>query len=67
MDKLIRALQIFLKYGNPSYPTCCEHDVMYVMVDYDSVSDDDKTTLEKLGFIHEPDNNMFQSFVFGSA
>ena len=26
MEDLIKALQILLKYGNPKYPTHCEHD-----------------------------------------
>lgn len=31
MDKLIQALQIFLKYKNEESPTHCEHDVMMVV------------------------------------
>ena len=30
MEDLIKALQILLKYGNPSYPTHCEHDELRV-------------------------------------
>ena len=30
MEKLIEALQIFLKYGNPDYPTHCEHDELTI-------------------------------------
>lgn len=36
---LIAALQIFLKYGDITYPTHCEHDVLMVCVDPESVSD----------------------------
>ena len=31
MDKLIEALQIFLKYKNEEYPTNCGHDALYIM------------------------------------
>lgn len=30
MEDLIKALLIFLKYGNKQYPTSCEHDILYV-------------------------------------
>ena len=30
MKNLIKALQIFLKYGNPKWPTHCEHDNLYI-------------------------------------
>jgi hypothetical protein len=30
MSDLIKALQIFLKYGNPECPTRCEHNEMQV-------------------------------------
>ena len=68
MDDLIEALQIMRKYGNPSYPTCCEHDVMYVMVDPADVSEADLERLETLGFTPDDDlGNVFSSFKFGSA
>jgi hypothetical protein len=31
MNDLIEALQIFAKYGNPDYPTHCEHDTLMIM------------------------------------
>lgn len=70
MEKLIEALQIFLKYGNPDYPTHCEHDVMYIVgIDPDDVSDEDKEKLDELGFFisDESGENGFQSFRYGSA
>ena len=30
MEDLIKALLIFLKYGNKQCPTSCEHDILYV-------------------------------------
>lgn len=66
MDKLIEALQIFRKYGNPKYPTCCDHDVMYVMIDPKLVSEKDLKKLDDLGF-NPGDDCQFESFKFGSA
>lgn len=66
MEQLIRALQIFLKYGNPDYPTHCEHDEMLICgIDPDKVSDEDKATLKELGFFISEDS--FKSYRFGSA
>jgi hypothetical protein len=70
MDDLIKALQIFRKYGNPSYPTHCEHDVMYIHgIDPDNVSVEDIKELSELGFLIGDDTGepMFQSFKFGSS
>ena len=72
MENLIKALQIFLKYGNPTYPTHCEHDVLYVVgISPDIVSDEDKAELEELGFLwKEPDagaEDTFYSFRYGST
>jgi len=30
MKELIEALQILLKYENPTYPTWCEHDTLHI-------------------------------------
>lgn len=68
MDKLIEALQIFLKYDNPTRPTHCEHDILLVMIDPNKVSEEDKERLDELGFfvgIEFPD--CFSSFRYGSA
>lgn len=55
MEDLIKALLIFQKYIKPddlayNYPTACEHDELYVNVNPDIVSVEDKTTLYQLGF-----------------
>ncbi len=68
MDDLIEALTILRKYGNPNWPTHCEHDVMYVNINHNLVSDKDKDRLEELGFY--PDSevaDIFKSFKFGSC
>lgn len=70
MEDLIKALQIFLKYGNPSYPTHCEHDVMYICgIDPEDVSEEDIAELDELGFFisDETGETQFQSYKFGSA
>ena len=52
MSKLIKALQIFLEYGDPAYPTHCEHDVMVIYgISPKDVSEEDKKKLGELGFI----------------
>lgn len=66
MKDLIEALQIFLRYGNPYLPTHCEHDELFIMVNADHVSDEDKALLAELSF--EPnDVGTFSSSRFGSA
>lgn len=69
MEDLIKALQILLQYGNPDYPTHCEHDEMWICgIDPDDVSEADIKKLDELGFfISEEHEKMFKSFKFGSA
>lgn len=69
MDDLIEALILFAKYDQPMYPTHCEHDTLYVCIDPDLVSEEDKAKLDELGFIRgeEWDEPCFMSFRFGSA
>ena len=68
MEELIKALQIFLKYGKPPYPTHCEHDFMYICgIDPDDVSEEDKVELNKLGFEIDTNLDQFYSTKYGSA
>ena len=70
MEDLIKALQIFLKYGNPQYPTYCEHDILTIMeIDPEKVSDEDKAELDDLGFFvgDEYGEPSFHSYKYGSA
>lgn len=68
MENLIRALQIFLKYGNPQRPTHCEHDVLYVDIDPTKVSEEDKNKLDELGFFPDEETGEgFISYKFGSC
>jgi hypothetical protein len=65
MSNLIKALNIFLKYDNPKYPTHCEHDELTVVIDPSKVSEQDKAELEELGFV--ADDDCFKSFRYGSC
>ncbi len=68
MDDLIKALTILQKYGNPKWPTWCEHDCLHVCdIDDKAVSAEDKTELETLGFVVDDTEGGFMSFRFGSA
>lgn len=65
MEDLIKALQIFLKYGNPYTPTHCEHDELTVDIRPELVSAEDIKKLDELGFFVNDD--YFKSFRFGSC
>lgn len=68
MEDLIKALQIFLKYGNPEFPTHCEHDILMIAdIDPEKVSEEDIKELDKLGFFISEQYDSFVSFRFGSA
>lgn len=74
MNDLIEALQIFNKYlqKDPTnyhnqYPTGCCHDVLWVYVEPDMVSDEDKERLAELGFIPDHDLYNFRSTKYGSC
>lgn len=70
LDGLIEALQVLRKYGNPSSPTHCEHDVLMICgIDPAAVSDEDKQRLDEFGFFvsNEYGEEHFRSFRYGSA
>ena len=67
MSDLIEALNIFLKYGDPKYPTHCEHDELTICgIHPEEVSEKDKNRLDELGFF-VGEYDAFKSFRFGSA
>ena len=66
MEKLIEALQIFLKYKNAKYPTDCEHDALYIMeINIADVSEEDIEHLKELHFFWCDMENRFVSFHYG--
>jgi hypothetical protein len=68
MEKLIKALQIFLKYGNPAFPTHCEHDELTICgIEPGKVSKEDIKELDELGFFISEEDDCFKSFRYGSA
>ena len=68
MSDLIKALQIFLKYGDPKHPTVCSHDELWICgVNPADVSAEDVQTLEELGFFVDGYGESFKSFRYGSA
>ena len=68
LSKLIEALQIFLKYDNPEWPTHCEHDVLRVCISPKKVTEEDKKDLYRLGFSTDSeDSDCFKSYKYGSA
>ena len=67
MKDLIRALEIFLKYGDAQWPTHCEHDVLYVDIRPEVVSEEDKILLKELSFVVDEEIDCFRSYRFGSC
>lgn len=68
MEDLIKALQIFLKYRNVSYPTICVHDVLIITgYSKDEISEEDKIELDKLGFFWMEEFESWASYKYGSA
>tara|TARA_R110000851_G_scaffold240485_2_gene393199 strand:+ start:190 stop:426 length:237 start_codon:yes stop_codon:yes gene_type:complete len=78
MKELIEALQILLKYGNPNYPTHCEHDELSIHgIKAEDISKDDVALLDKLGFTvwiegvendeHTPNESKIFSYKYGSC
>lgn len=67
MDTLLKALTIFLKYGNPEFSTHCEHDKLTVDIDPALVSAEDLKKLDDLYFHAQEDEECFTSSYFGSC
>lgn len=68
MKELIEALTILSNYTASKFPTNCSHDLLWVDVDPELVSADDKVKLEELGFlVSEEYPEGFSSYRFGSC
>jgi hypothetical protein len=69
MEDLIKALQIMLKYGNPQFPTHCEHDVLIISshINWNNITPEDKAKLQELGFDYSSEYDCITSFTYGSC
>lgn len=67
MHDFVEAFKIFSKYAEDRNITSCEHDVLYVHVDAEQVSEKDKARLSELGFEVNEEFNNFESFRHGSC
>lgn len=69
MSDLIKALQIFLKYGDPMYPSSGEHDVFLLPSyrDRDFIGAEDREALNKLSFYFIEEYGCWGSYRFGSC
>lgn len=67
MDDLIAALIILRRYGNPHYPTNCEHDTLWADIDPNAVAPEDIQRLDSLGFFPDSNRDGFLSYRFGSC
>lgn len=70
MNDLIKALTILNKYlegYHKDYPTSCDHDVLYVHVDYTKISQEDLNELQILGFSPCEDLGNMMSYKYGSC
>ena len=67
MRDLLEAFTLFAKYTDDAHQTCCEHDVLYVLVDPAEVSSEDRVRLDALGFTAQEDDSNFRSSRFESA
>jgi hypothetical protein len=66
MKELIKALMILNRYGNPVYPTRCEHDMLIVCISPKVVTAEDCTTLAEMGFLVDKEGDCFYSFRYGT-
>lgn len=70
MEDLIKALTILSKYitddYHKKYPTCCDHDTLWVAVDYTQIPEDELKQLADLGFVPDTDLGNMVSHRFGS-
>lgn len=70
MDELIEALRLVKPYMTDygkNYPTHCEHDVMFLNVEYGKLPADVVARLDELSFSFDEDYDSLTSFKFGSC
>jgi hypothetical protein len=69
MNKIIEALTILLKYGNPEHPFQCEHELLCIYgYNIETISKEDIEKLDSLGFFVSDTNRVqcFASYKYGS-
>ena len=67
MKELIKALMILNRYGNPAYPTHCEHDILIVCISPKLVTKEDCASLAEMGFLVDKEEDCFYSYRYGSC
>ena len=68
MSDLIEALTILRKYGNPQYPTICEHDTLTIAdINPQDVTPQDLAELNRLGYFVDKTEKCFRSHRYGIA
>ena len=68
MNDLIKALQIFQKYQDNTWPTHCEHDILMISgIGKKELSKEDREEVERLGFYWDWRYDCWASFKYGSA
>lgn len=67
MERLIEALQIFIKYGNEDRPFYCPDEEFQVHgYKIEDISEEDIKKLDSLSFYWNEEEECFYSFEFGS-
>ena len=67
MLDLIEALKILSRYSDNYYPTSCENETLFVLIDPMNVNHDDIERLHELSFIASFESNYFYSVRFGGG
>lgn len=67
MEDMIKALNIFMKHGDVTYPFHCEHDILHVFPQSNDFSEEELKELEELGFYYSEEDGNFYSFRYGSC
>lgn len=68
MKDLIGALTILARYVDDDYPTCCEHDELFVKgPEPDVLTEHERKRLDELSFKWRQSSQMWSSFRFGSC
>jgi hypothetical protein len=67
MKNFIKALNILLKYKDPTYPFHCEYDTLYICISSKNISLEDLNKLSKLHIHADYEEDHFFSYHYGSA